>query len=212
MGRGLQKGGEHGYEVGLDSRTCDCHHMVMSPDGTYTIGDLADLADITPRTIRYYVAQGLLASPTGAGPGARYDEDHLRRLRLIRRLQAEHLPLAEIRKRIASMTPDEIEAALAGGPDRAPGSALDYLDQVMGGHAVRESPMLFAVAAQPAAPPLGRVVFSTPAPTAERSQWDRIQLDPDVELHVRRPLSRIQHKRVERLVELARQILEEDPT
>ena len=47
----------------------------MSPEGTYTIGELADLADVTPRTIRYYVAQGLLASPAGAGPGARYDED-----------------------------------------------------------------------------------------------------------------------------------------
>ena len=69
----------------------------MSPDGTYTIGELADLADVTPRTVRYYVAQGLLPSPMGAGPGARYDEDHLRRLRFIRRLQADHLPLADIR-------------------------------------------------------------------------------------------------------------------
>jgi DNA-binding transcriptional MerR regulator len=193
----------------------------MSPDGTYTIGELADLADITPRTIRYYVAQGLLASPTGAGPGARYDEDHLRRLRLIRRLQSEHLPLAEIRKRIGSMTAGEIEAVLAGGPDQAPGSALDYVDQVLGGHAARQPSLLLAVATPPgqaAQVAVGRVAFSTaasapgPAPLAERSQWDRIQLDPDVELHVRRPLSRIQHKRVERLVELARQILEEDPT
>ena len=191
----------------------------MSPEGIYTISELADLADITPRTVRYYVAQGLLASPAGAGPGARYDEDHLRRLRLIRRLQSEHLPLAEIRKRITSLSPDEIEAALTGDPDTAPGSALDYLDQVMGSHAAREPSMLFAVAAQPLPPPqvaVGRVAFastasaSRPAPVAERSQWDRIQLDPDIELHIRRPLSRAQHKRVERLIELARQILEEE--
>jgi hypothetical protein len=60
-------------------------------------------------------------------------------------------------------------------------------------------------------PPPPAPTPSAPPQTIERSQWDRIQLDPDVELHVRRPLSRIQNKRVERLVELARQILQEDP-
>jgi hypothetical protein len=42
---------------------------------------------------------------------------------------------------------------------------------------------------------------------AVRSQWDRIALTPDVELHVRRPLSRPDNKRVERLIAVARQIL-----
>jgi len=49
-----------------------------------------------------------------------------------------------------------------------------------------------------------------PTPTPDRSQWDRIGLAPDIELHVRRPLSRVQNKQVERLIALARQILEED--
>ncbi len=52
---------------------------------------------------------------------------------------------------------------------------------------------------------------SQPAPAPpERSQWERIVLEPDVELHVRRPLSRIANKRVERLVAFARELLEED--
>lgn len=189
----------------------------MSPDGTYTIGELADLADVTPRTIRYYVAQGLLASPAGAGPGARYDEDHHRRLRLIRRLQGEHLPLAEIRKRLATMNPDDIEAIVASDPKPAPDSALDYLDHLLGDRAVREAqPALLMRSIAPALawhepPPPPAATPTASPPPIERSQWDRIQLDPDVELHVRRPLSRIQNKRVERLIELARQILEEDP-
>jgi DNA-binding transcriptional MerR regulator len=188
----------------------------MSPDGTYTIGELADLADVTPRTVRYYVAQGLLSSPAGAGPGARYDEDHLRRLRLIRRLQSEHLPLAEIRRRLEGMTPDEIEALVTSEPAPAPDSALDYLDALL---VHRSGHQASAVLSRQAWPSLMRGIESSPPPSGrpaeppqviERSQWDRIQLDPDVELHVRRPLSRIQNKRVERLVELARQILEED--
>ena len=46
----------------------------------------------------------------------------------------------------------------------------------------------------------------------DRSQWERIVLAPDIELHVRRPLSRIQNKRVDRLLTIAREILEEEPS
>ncbi len=87
------------------------------PDDPYTLADLARLADVTPRTVRYYIAQGLLPSPETAGPATRYGEGHLLRLRLIRHLQREHLPLAEIRARLERMGDDEVRAALdAEGP------------------------------------------------------------------------------------------------
>jgi DNA-binding transcriptional MerR regulator len=41
----------------------------MSTD-TYDLAELCDLADVTPRTVRYYVQQGLLPSPGARGPGA----------------------------------------------------------------------------------------------------------------------------------------------
>ena len=44
----------------------------------------------------------------------------------------------------------------------------------------------------------------------DRSQWERIVLVPDVELHIRRPLPRAQNKQVDRLVTIARELLEED--
>src|SRR5262249_49068361 len=55
--------------------------------------------------------------------------------------------------------------------------------------------------------------FLPPAPDPppmERSQWDRIAPSPDVELHTRRPLGRAQQKQVDRLVAIARELLEED--
>ena len=85
----------------------------------YSLADLCGLADVTPRTVRYYIAQGLLRSPGTTGPGARYDDGHLARLRLIRRLQREHLPLAEIRARLAALTDDEA-IAQAEGPAEPP--------------------------------------------------------------------------------------------
>ena len=52
---------------------------------------------------------------------------------------------------------------------------------------------------------------SEPAPAPlERSQWERIALAPDIELHIRRPLARAQNKQVDRLVTIARELLEED--
>ncbi len=194
------------------------------PDGSYSLSDLCDLADVTPRTVRYYISQGLLRSPGTSGPGARYDDGHLARLRLIRRLQREHLPLAEIRARLAALS-DEDAIAQAEGPAEPPaGSALDYVRGALGGQmtssqpaparqrstssllrrlSVAEDLAPFADVAAPAAAPPGHHL-------AERSHWERFALASDVELHVRRPLTRSQNRAVGRLIEAARQILEED--
>src|SRR4051812_471390 len=105
----------------------------MTTDAPYSIADLARLTDVTVRTVRYYVAQGLLPMPAGTGPGAHYDESHLQRLQLIRALQRQHPPLAEIRARLAAMSDDEVAAATAEA-DREPipsGSALEYVRTVL---------------------------------------------------------------------------------
>jgi DNA-binding transcriptional MerR regulator len=188
------------------------------PDGPYSLADLCGLADVTPRTVRYYIAQGILRSPGTTGPGARYDDGHLARLRLVRRLQRDHLPLAEIRARLAALTDDEAIAQAEGPVEPPVGSALDYVRGALGG---RSSPAALprASAPPPAAPPLARLIQgapvmpgpAAPAPVApDRSHWERITLAPDVELHVRRPLTRSQNRAVARLVETARQLLEED--
>jgi hypothetical protein len=43
-----------------------------------------------------------------------------------------------------------------------------------------------------------------------RSTWERMTLAPDVELHVRRPLSREQNKKLDRLLDAARSIFSEE--
>ena len=98
------------------------------PDDPYTIGDLSRLADVTPRTVRYYLAQGLLPSPEPAGPATRYGEGHLARLRLIRRLQRDHLPLAEIRLRLERLRDDEVVATISALEARTPEPAANAND------------------------------------------------------------------------------------
>jgi DNA-binding transcriptional MerR regulator len=221
--------------------------------GDYTLSELADIAGTTPRTIRYYVANGLLPSP-GYGPGARYTKRHVNRLYLIRKLQRAHMPLAEIRSRIAALDDEDIRG-LVEQPTEAPsGTALDYVREVLGNPASSLIPRAALVAPAPKAGPVPQI-GPVPAPAAgpqvvpdppdepeplpvsvaraaepdpafnaletpgsdppiprspDRSQWDRISLTNDVELHVRRPLDRLTNRRLERLVALARQLLQED--
>jgi DNA-binding transcriptional MerR regulator len=166
---------------------------------TFDLSDLCGRGGVTARTIRYYVQQGLLPSP-GLGAGARYTEAHLARLRLIRRLQSEHLPLAEIRRRLEALDDDAIRALLKAPPPRkgpAATSAVDYVRNILGGNAA--SP----VAGGRRPPPVPQL---PPAASAGRAQWERIALTADVELHVRRPLSREDNRRVEKLLEKAREL------
>jgi DNA-binding transcriptional MerR regulator len=149
------------------------------------------------------------------GPGAKYGDEHLDRLRLIRRLQRDHLPLAEIRRRLDDLDDDEIRDLAGTEPEPAPiGSALDYIRTVLGGPSPAARPLVspMMLARQMSPPAASGPAAPAPSPTmtiTERSQWERILLAPDVELHVRRPSSRIQNKRIDRLVTIARELLEE---
>jgi DNA-binding transcriptional MerR regulator len=78
----------------------------------YTMSALEAESGMSARTIRYYIAEGLLQPAYGRGPSAVYDADHLMRLRYIQRLKNEHLPLTEIRERLNQLTPDDLAVAL----------------------------------------------------------------------------------------------------
>ncbi|MBL8128342.1 MAG: MerR family DNA-binding transcriptional regulator, partial [Chloroflexia bacterium] len=41
---------------------------MTAPSPTMTLADLTEAADVSTRTVRYYIAEGLLPPPEGAGP------------------------------------------------------------------------------------------------------------------------------------------------
>jgi len=66
-------------------------------DGTMRIGELADEAGLTAKTIRYYESIGLMDEPARHANGYRdYDHDAADRLRFVRDSQAAGLTLAEV--------------------------------------------------------------------------------------------------------------------
>ncbi len=169
----------------------------------YDLKALCSEADVTPRTVHFYIQAGLLRPAGTTGPGARYDDGHLDRLRLIRLLQKEHLPLAEIRKRLATLSDAEAGSLLRECESRRAGpqsTALEYIRSVLSW----QGPGRPAV---PAAQPTS-VARERTAHPAERSQWERVAFSPDVELHVRRPLSREENRQVDRLIAFAKGLFE----
>jgi DNA-binding transcriptional MerR regulator len=194
----------------------------MGTQDDLDLSELATAAGVTPRTVRYYVQQGLLPSPGTRGPGTRYDRTLLDRLHLIRRLQKLHWPLSKIRDRLESLDDEGVQEALREQVEYPPSggmsdSALKYVRGLLekeGGPNPAE--------AQPAAAArfMGRV-FGSRAPQAggpqskrglqvTKSNWERIRLTNDVELNIRRPLSREDNKRVDRLLEAAKDIFSEE--
>lgn len=71
-----------------------------NPDAAerYSIDELSTLAGVTPRTVRYYIAQGLLDRPEGEKRGAHYLRRHLEQLLLTRRWTDAGLGLDRIRE------------------------------------------------------------------------------------------------------------------
>jgi len=71
--------------------------MPMHAEGTYAIGEISRLVELSQRTIRYYEEIGLLHSVRRIENGKRvYTDSDVRRLKFINRLKVLGLSLAEM--------------------------------------------------------------------------------------------------------------------
>ena len=188
----------------------------------FDIKELSERSKTTPRTVHFYVQQGLLPPAGSPGPGARYGEGHVARLKLIRLLQKQHLPLAEIARRLKGLTDGQVRELLDETRARRAGqggSALDYIRNVLQDQSAKRSDGSDSVpaflrrdggalqarlsGAIPAASPADGAGAST---EPSRSQWERYTLTDGIELNVRRPLARTEQRMLTRLLDAARRI------
>ena len=104
----------------MPNRPVEPSQQDRTDTSAYTLDELTAATGLTVRTVRYYVSEGLLPPPHGAGPGTRYTREHLERLILIGALKDAYLPLREIRRRLATMTGAEISEAVERLHARSP--------------------------------------------------------------------------------------------
>ena len=85
----------------------------MPPDPLWSIGELAEHAGVTVKTVRFYSDRGLLPEARRSSGGhRRYGPEALDRLRLIRSLRALDLPVSDVGRIIDQE--DALEDAVAG--------------------------------------------------------------------------------------------------
>ena len=75
-----------------------------------TLAEVAEASGLPARTIRFYIARGLLSGPVKGGRSAAYTAEHLARLDRIKKLQAKGRTLGDI-------------ARMLGGISREPAAA-----------------------------------------------------------------------------------------
>jgi DNA-binding transcriptional MerR regulator len=81
-------------------------------DKKYRIGELAEKAGVTKRTVHYYISRGLIPPSEGTGQQSYYSDDHLVRILLVKKLQERYLPLEKIKKIIAGLSYDNARIML----------------------------------------------------------------------------------------------------
>ncbi|MFK3781463.1 MerR family transcriptional regulator [Agrobacterium sp. NPDC089420] len=66
-------------------------------ENRFNVTQLAHLAGVSERTVRYYVREELIDPPSGRGRGSHFDHGHLAQLRCVRMLQDGGMSNADIR-------------------------------------------------------------------------------------------------------------------
>jgi DNA-binding transcriptional MerR regulator len=186
----------------------------------YLIDELAEETGISSRTIRYYQQEGLLPKPVNRGKFAYYNEDHLKRLKLIQELKNNFLPLKEIREHLNSLNFQQVQALLESQKIKnlqqpSPGmasksrhdqpssdTALEYISRLL----QTQSDLRIQ---EPARIPTQldsrfdpqRYVAGTPS-----ESWRRILIAPGVEIQIQEPLSPEDQNRLEELIKYARNL------
>ncbi len=125
------------------------------------------------RTIRYYLAEGLIQTPEERqGTASVFSYLNLLQLLTVKKLQAEHLPIRKIRELVEGKSEQELETLLGvRGTSGKNTEAKRYLESLL--------------ATAPTAPPT-----ETAAPPAQHldaspHSWQRVEIEPGLELHVR---------------------------
>lgn len=87
----------------------------MQDKNNFTLDDIAVLAELPRRTVRYYIQSGLINRPQGIGKGAYYTQRHVEQLLLVRKWQLAGLSL----ERIGELLKQQATGPLPPTPRRA---------------------------------------------------------------------------------------------
>ena len=176
----------------------------------YSISELAEEAGVSTRTIRYYVSEGLLPPPVGAGPNSRYTDAHLHQLGIIGRLKEQYLPLREIRRRLIGH--GDIPVAPAAAPPSSeyhgPSRRSREIAEDRGGQPQHAATTPGSAGLQRTEPALySRPEPAPPAPPEHGQAWRRVGISDEAELLITEEQYRRHQDKIDWLIQWARRVL-----
>jgi hypothetical protein len=141
------------------------------------------------------MAEGLVQTPEERqGTASVFGYLNLLQLLTVKKLQAEHFPIRKIRELVAGKSEQELETLLGIGSTAAKKSretdAKRYLESLLTPASAPAQPVKLA-----AAPP--------PAQTDQSHSWQRVEIEPGLELHIRSDYSPPASARTRSLLEKA---------
>lgn len=175
--------------VGLPEFVAACERVMAEVNFEQARGTVTSVP--AERTIRYYLAEGLIQPPDEKqGTASVYEYVHLLQLVVVKKLQAEHLPIRKIRELVIDKSEHELESLLGMGitygRKASDSEAKKYLESLL----TSSMQPLSDVTGPETAPRQKRGMTSVPNTTQPRSMdsggaWQRIEIEPGLELHVR---------------------------
>ena len=177
--------------VGLPEFATVCERVVGDLELEQHRGSVTIVPD--ERTIRYYISEGLVqASEEKQGTASVFGYVSLLQLVVVKKLQADHLPIRKIRDLVAGKSEQELETLLGIGEEagKKANDAKRYLESLLTG--TTSSPP------SPVAPPrVGRRMNAAAAPPPPSAgpdpapgSWHRVEIEPGLELHIRSDYAR----------------------
>ena len=166
--------------VGLPEFATVCERVVSDLDLEQERGTVTVVPD--QRTIRYYIAEGLIQAPDEKqGTASVFSYLNLLQVVAVKKLQAEHLPIRKIRELVAGKTERELEMLLGitEQSDAKGNEAKRYL----------ESLLISAPVTRAAEAKSPRRSLAPPPPQSQNvdaatGSWQRIEIEPGLELHI----------------------------
>ncbi|HJQ69914.1 MAG TPA: MerR family transcriptional regulator [Blastocatellia bacterium] len=133
------------------------------------------------RMVRYYTTEGLISPPEARqGPSAVYGYNHLLQLLVIKRLQADHLPIRKIKELVEGKTERELEQLLDVKPSRHERAGLKNAATLYLESLIQKPPSRLQARSQPP-----EEMQPPAAPMGQASAWARVEVEPGLELHIR---------------------------
>lgn len=189
---------------------------ITSEEREYSLEELSNLADVTPRTVRYYIVEGLLPPPLTTGRNATYSQEHLDRLNAIASLKEMYLPLREIRHRLNTLTAEQMRdpAYLASlsqavAMDRAMGKRHGRHGR-RGAHRLHDEARHDRRRRRPQDDQATVPTNETDATESSPQTWERIPLGEDAELLIRSSKARNMGPHLYRMLHRIRHMIEHE--